>query len=307
MLAAQRDTRGDRRVFIAYDALLTDWRGVLDRIAETRGSPWPVEVDAAAADAFVSASHRHQRAAEAAMPPLADAVWTWMSEAARGESPSNERLESIMAQLHVLDAAAGAALRELRRDLAGFPQQAQDLKDAREEIAALRTLCNRFHADADQAGHEVRELRAMVALLQDAGETSPVRTIAADLPNDRLVLAAWDEVARCETRILRERARLREVREAMEASIARREAQAAHEMSLRYAAEQTAHSVTQFGLAEAHRQLSAAGEAGLFLAAARDEALAALAQALTARDDLARRLDELERERVQPSPAEAPE
>jgi hypothetical protein len=60
-LAVEHDTRGLRRSFVAYDQLLTDWCGVVDRIGRDLRILWPrrsVAFDLEI-DCFLSNKHRH--------------------------------------------------------------------------------------------------------------------------------------------------------------------------------------------------------------------------------------------------------
>ncbi|MRX50211.1 glycosyltransferase [Paracoccus sp. S-4012] len=69
-LEAERHSRGRRRSFVSYEALLSDWRGELARIFDQLelGPPPGAETDAAAGiAAFVRARERHERADAAAL------------------------------------------------------------------------------------------------------------------------------------------------------------------------------------------------------------------------------------------------
>ena len=44
-LDAERDTRGFPRSFVSYDALMSDWRAVVDRMAGDLGITWPIPSD----------------------------------------------------------------------------------------------------------------------------------------------------------------------------------------------------------------------------------------------------------------------
>ena len=94
MLAAERDTRGESRVFVAYPDLIADWRAVLDRIAAVTAAPLPTRDDATAAeiDRFLSRTHRHHEADDAALAalgvlPVVELVHGWVRAAAAGQTP----------------------------------------------------------------------------------------------------------------------------------------------------------------------------------------------------------------------------
>ena len=71
MLAAEQATRGCRRSFIHYDALLDDWRGCMVRAGREAGIEWPRAFDDVAAQMreFVDAGLRHHRHEVAIVPP----------------------------------------------------------------------------------------------------------------------------------------------------------------------------------------------------------------------------------------------
>ncbi len=61
VLAAEADSRNFRRFFCSYDALLTDWAGLLSKAQKALGIsfPKPAEAPDAEIDAFLSESQRH--------------------------------------------------------------------------------------------------------------------------------------------------------------------------------------------------------------------------------------------------------
>ncbi len=89
VLEAERDTRTERRVFLSYDALLTDWRQAAARVARALDLEWPLEVGDVAADvdAFINAANRHPTVAaeDVAVQPELEA-WVEKVYAALGEA-----------------------------------------------------------------------------------------------------------------------------------------------------------------------------------------------------------------------------
>lgn len=61
MLEAEFQTRGQPRVFVAYEQLLSDWRGTVTGISKTLSLTWPVAAENAAPEieAFLDSSLRH--------------------------------------------------------------------------------------------------------------------------------------------------------------------------------------------------------------------------------------------------------
>jgi hypothetical protein len=92
MIKTESASRSCPRVWVTFDALLSDWRTALGRIAAGLGIEWPTRFDQAAAEveAFLSPRLRHfdvrERAAPLAAGWLATRLWT----AARMAQDGNE-------------------------------------------------------------------------------------------------------------------------------------------------------------------------------------------------------------------------
>lgn len=71
-LDAELATRGGPRTVIAFDDLMADWRGTMDRAARQLGEPWPALSDASIAeiDGALKPSLKHH-----ALPPPAATSW----------------------------------------------------------------------------------------------------------------------------------------------------------------------------------------------------------------------------------------
>lgn len=92
VIDAERTTRNLRRLFITYDQLMTDWSGVLRRIAAVAGEEWEDQIaagDRSIGD-FLTPELRHHTADEEAnavssvMPSSAD-IWSAVQQYAGGE------------------------------------------------------------------------------------------------------------------------------------------------------------------------------------------------------------------------------
>jgi hypothetical protein len=61
LLDGEAETRGMRRVFVSYEALLTDWRGVVEKVSHGLGVTWPRPLAAAASEveSFLSRELQH--------------------------------------------------------------------------------------------------------------------------------------------------------------------------------------------------------------------------------------------------------
>ena len=225
-LDAERDTRGHRRAFVAFDDLLGDWRTALERVARDAGIAWPVPFDAAAAEIgrFLDPDLRHHVASE---PPadglarLARDAFVAVHALRDGETAERHAaIDRIRAVLDAADVAFAPLLRELEQGVAraadGAPAVQPDgasgdgngagrLPAERELDRARREamLAHRLVAQRDREiveaherfGHERDALAERIAATEAAlaGATARVATLENDV-----------EVLRRETAALRE-------------------------------------------------------------------------------------------------------
>lgn len=131
-LEAERHTRGHRRTFVCFDALLRDWRPELERIARELDVAWPVPA-AAAADAigaFLDPSLRHHEAATPAgdgLARLAHDAFLALRALQDEDTPARRAaLDHIHATLAAGDEALGAVVAELEETLASRRAAAGD-------------------------------------------------------------------------------------------------------------------------------------------------------------------------------------
>lgn len=77
VLTAERATRGLPRSFVAFDSLLTDWEGQVDRISRQIGISWPKPKDLARAeiDEFLDRERKHENVAELGYEPSGFSMW----------------------------------------------------------------------------------------------------------------------------------------------------------------------------------------------------------------------------------------
>ena len=151
MLAAEAYSRGLPRVFVAYDALLTDWRLQARRIESALGAPLPNLDDPAARgiDAFLSADLRHN----AAGTRLSDHGWAgdvaapllaWFEAAACDAAPGDDAIKGASVALEALRAQVGELISPIASDL---DQARADLLFAHQLVAWERT---RFQEQLDR-------------------------------------------------------------------------------------------------------------------------------------------------------------
>ncbi|NNE44515.1 MAG: hypothetical protein HKN12_09915, partial [Gemmatimonadetes bacterium] len=86
-LAAERETRGAKRVFVTYDDLMADWRGTAARIGAGTGCDWEARLDEVAPQVaeFLNPELRHHRTtALDGLHVWIRAVWSIWREATQG-------------------------------------------------------------------------------------------------------------------------------------------------------------------------------------------------------------------------------
>ena len=188
MLAVERDTRGEARVFVAYPDLIADWRAVLDRIETAMNGPLPArnETTAVETDAYLSLSQRHHDARDddlvaLGVVPVVQAVHAWMQAAAAGQAPDPATID-----------VAARSLNDLRTTFA--PIRADEHRGATElERALLLAL-----ADA-----EARLLRARGHAIELELGLAERQTIEATLTRDLEASQAATKTAQAKTASVR--------------------------------------------------------------------------------------------------------
>jgi predicted nucleic acid-binding Zn-ribbon protein len=210
MLAAERDTRGVGRSFVAYDQLLADWRAVRDRIAATSGFTFPREPDAAAGEIEVHLDRRlrHHRAgaeefyARGDIPGEVKTLYRLVLEATDGADINPREVDELETRLSQTEALIGSSLADLRGRVRSLTKDVLELNvahaGAREQADSLADqLAKQAQAAASATvqyeGH-VAQLYAHIAAveadregLRHEAEAERARTKAKEVEFDRLV------------------------------------------------------------------------------------------------------------------------
>ena len=195
VLDAEAETRGTRRVFTSYEALMTDWPAEIRRIGEGLGLSWPrsLSVVGPEIDAFLSRDLQHfartgvERGSTTALPALVrkayEILGTWTRD---GERPADHgRLDKLRAKLDAAtDSFGGLARRgeewrnEARQyraahhDLSGtHTRQTAELEAARAQIARLDPEVDRLRGEVEvQQRARAEEFGQLHARLAEAGQ-----------------------------------------------------------------------------------------------------------------------------------------
>lgn len=162
MLAAEAYTRDLPRVFIDYDALLSDWRGQAKRVEAAHGADLP-NLNARAGkaiDAFLTPELRHN-AGEGELGDIrrvghiVKPVHDWFLAAARDEAPGPEALETAKADIEQLRQEVGLFVEPLSRAL---DEARAELLDARQHYEFERGRRERLDGEFDR----LRRVEAMI-------------------------------------------------------------------------------------------------------------------------------------------------
>ena len=169
-LAGERHSRGHARCFIAYDALLEDWRREMQRLGRVQGAPLPRSGERAQAeiDDYLSAQLRHHRLApheerEDAIPWVHRA-YAWFDGRARGRRPAEATLDRLAADVAEADASYGRGIAEadFRREtaLSALASERGALPEHEAEAARLRADLKNEQAALEAQRDETASLRA---------------------------------------------------------------------------------------------------------------------------------------------------
>ncbi len=192
MLETEAVTRGYKRIWVSYDWLLRDWRGLAGSIADTLGVTWPVDAEdaAAAVDAFLDPDMRHFDSAtrHAVLPvgPTAARLWACV----RRQTPD------IEARIRQDFDAIGSIVQDLDRLQAAqaVPDSAR-IDGLNQVIADLNGHIRALQADPSTVPglrHQMDTLRKRAEALEQATRDA-WRTAAAalaDVPAARTLFGA---------------------------------------------------------------------------------------------------------------------
>jgi hypothetical protein len=125
LIEAEKATRGQRRSFVSYDALLTDWRKEIKRIGRDLGISWPALTPERCAeiDTFLSASIRHHRCSEKELDAYPE-IGQWVKRLYRavlrttrdGSARVEHAFDVVDRELESSDAIYGPIVAGLRAD-----------------------------------------------------------------------------------------------------------------------------------------------------------------------------------------------
>lgn len=136
-LEAEQHTRGQRRVFITYDQLLNDWRGVLRRIGDALDIAWPRRIAEADAEfeRIISNRLRHHRADADALNVRGD-ITEWVAALYDAAiAASEDRMEEALPVFDRVRESLAVADAAFEPILADAVRSERNLKDVERELS----------------------------------------------------------------------------------------------------------------------------------------------------------------------------
>ena len=230
VLAAERATRGRPRAFLAYDALLDDWRGETARIAGQLGLVWPRTPDEAAGDigAYLARDHKHESAEQPSVSRLAADVLQALHTAVADPNAGAEVFDAAARELdnaHVLYGGYVGALESLigavpalKTEFGDFPSPLDGaVRELPEDVERLQALLVAAAAERRAQAAVIRDLQAANTALADARRPAPVvsdRAHDGDIERLRREAAeALDAYTALQLKVAAQQARLHELEE----------------------------------------------------------------------------------------------
>ena len=184
-LAAERSTRGLRRCFVAYDHLLRDWRGVVDKIGCDLEVSWPRQSHAANVEIedFVSTRLRHhvfgseEVHVRGNLVPWVKTAFDWGMRAANGRPTTPEELDAVHASLEAADLAFMPLIAANEANLAA---RAEELQCLRAEVVSLSEAGEVLRAGAAGLTAEVTARAAKISVLNQRLAEREAKVAALD-------------------------------------------------------------------------------------------------------------------------------
>jgi hypothetical protein len=214
LLRAERDTRGQPRLVLAYESLLEDWRRAFTRIERTLEVAFPRLSRGAEAeiDAFLSRQLRHQRALPQDVATREDVpswvkqvhAWALRADADGDVADADGVLDPIADALVDAERAFGPVVASLRHGRRQWRQEAEALRSAfdearqegsrrDEELSKLRTELGGARGEiarlVAELGDRDGQLQRMLAWVQALVPWAATRAAGGPVPRE-----AFDQV-----------------------------------------------------------------------------------------------------------------
>ncbi len=166
MLAAERKSRGSRRLFVTYEGLLEDPHSVLDEIETTLGEALPRRTRASdlEVERALKGDLRHHTAAgplplRGELRKMVTETYAWFTQSAKGETPDGSVLDNVSRRLSRCEEVVGGVLAEMRLSLGAIIQNHQ-ISQAQLGLCRVEADAERLRSASLQAANDATALRA---------------------------------------------------------------------------------------------------------------------------------------------------
>ena len=176
VLDSEYATRGKKRVFTSYSALLQDWANEANRVSEALEIAWPARSERVTAeiDAFLDTKMCHQdagggqRVPGLRMSPWAGEVFEILNcWVAQGEQESDwEALDRLRVQFDLATPVFSASVEAGRRDSLALQSALVEGKKTEKRLTTLQASRDQFQQAADAASAKAAELAATLEQAQ---------------------------------------------------------------------------------------------------------------------------------------------
>ncbi len=171
MLDAEASTRGSKRIFVPYDALLSDFEGVCNRIGSSLDVEWPISIAEARTNiaAYVRPELRHHRTTEDSLPiedeiaGFADRILANIVRLDRNSLDEQAMKElSLLGEeinnprVTFLDATFSEFVARRKREADGFAQQ---LHHAKQTADATSAQLLQLHVEQEAANMKLEQFQ----------------------------------------------------------------------------------------------------------------------------------------------------
>ncbi len=212
VLEQEKNSRDVPRVWVRYEDLLSDWRGVVKNIEETLGVVWPVDMDAAVPliEEFIDPDLRHQKKVEgfsgdgAALKPLVCRLYHLLRSAEDGPRLWDE-MDGISGDIYRLLALFEDASSTVDDFAAFFQEKVPEVLDSRLQGAALletrqkmdlEEVCEQVRSDLSRSQQTLQQVRD--ELVRSDEEIRRVRNDCREMREQRDESQRWlDYVQGC--------------------------------------------------------------------------------------------------------------
>jgi hypothetical protein len=205
VLAAERETRGQARIFISYQDLLADWRAAVSKVFAHAGLALPdLESGGAIAaevEAYLDPRLRHhvargEAAAGAELPRFVQSTWDWMIDAATGRAASPDALDAAAGSLRDAELAFAPLLLELDPDRSAAADRGDRGATALRSIGAHRLPLERRLGEVERSLAKAEREREQLSLCAERLEAGLAGLAAAATVQDARFVRVAGETTR---------------------------------------------------------------------------------------------------------------